>query len=288
VNPGIEGLFAALSQEAKRYDRYEFEYLAFHFVGTTVITTTTGQIGLAFDPNPNSADPDSQAKFSAYEAHDSSSVYKPDGLWLNVPREMLRGRRFVRCGPVGSDLSLYDPGRLIVMVRDEASAASIGYVEVHYRVRFTDFHLEPSAPIPHGLSGYNLSSGQSFTTATAAAVQFDENIVDGLELTNNSGVLTLPCGQYKVRVELLAVDTANELFIGSAQLQKNNAALSPPITTSLYCAGTAAGEAGPMVLSGYVTSDGTDTIRVWVTLTGAAGTLTIAGDAARIFVEAIV
>jgi hypothetical protein len=290
VNIGLSDLFASGSLEAARYDNVRYESLEFWWRPSKAVTTTVGQIGLALDPNPNSGDPGTLSKFQAYEISTGmNSVYDPK-LVLRVKREALSGKYFIRCGPIGSDRILYDPGRLVIATQDCADDSSkLGFVEVRYRVKFENFHLEPSLPIPYSLSVFNLSSTQTLTSTVGEVLNCTEVLIDGLDLDggNSSGTITLPCGQYLVRAEIVATDTSAEAFSGSMELNYNSAMTSPRRFTSFAATSTAGGQTY-LACTGYVVSDGTDTVGFKVTLTGAAGTLSLMTDRCTILIQAIV
>jgi hypothetical protein len=289
VNPGIEARFASLSQEAKRYDAYEFTDLAFKFIGTTVISTTPGQIGLAFDPNPNSQPPNTQARFSAYECHNSSSVYKPDGLTLRVPKHMLAGRRFVRSGPVGSNLCLYDPGTLIIMVRNESSTDTIGYVEVAYKVRFFDFHLEPQAqPRSHTTVMFTRAADQTLPTTTETTWEVDTVTIPGLEYDLSSGVVTLAPGVYHVIAALQLSDSANETFAAIGKIVAAGDGWSGVELAKMSLNNSAPGGASylEMMLHAVFGYNESVQVQIDVTLTGAAGTLKVENES-KLIIQAL-
>jgi hypothetical protein len=272
VNPGLEDTFESLSKEAERYDCYEFTELAFHFVGTTVITTTVGQIGMAFEPNPNSGVPQTQAKFSAYECHISSSVYKPDGLWLHVPKAMLAGRRYVRRGIEGSNLTLYDPGSLIVMVRDEAGATTIGYIEVHYKVRFSNFHLEPNAtPYRRNVLRVGRAADLGVVTATPTIWDLDTVFEGGLVHSLSTGAITLDPGFYVIIANMVCSDTAVETFSGLLDISLSGTSKG----FGYFSSAGVANNNSTMACTCLVPIDTSSNVVPYVTLTGAAGTLKV-------------
>jgi hypothetical protein len=287
INPGLADRNLALSKEAAKYDQYEFEELSFRFVRSKAVTTTAGLIGLAMDPNPNSADPAALNRFNAYEYRKSDSVYAP--LVLRIPRQALQGWKFVRCGPLGSDLSLYDVGRLIVATQDEADTSKLGFVEMHYRVRFRHFHLEPSTPIPYGMSLFNLGSSQTITSEAPTTLLSGEALVDGLGLSDgyNTGIFTLPCGQYVILVEIGFNLTVAEDYQAQVDFQKNSAAMSPQIITNISGTSTLTTENVQMTLMGYITSDGTDTYRSRITIAASTSTISLSADRCRVLFRAL-
>jgi hypothetical protein len=285
INPGLELRFPSLSQEAKRYDCYEFLELTFRFIGTTVISTTVGQIGLAFDPNPHTQAPDTQARFSAYEAHVASSVYKPDGLTLKVPAHMLKGRRYVRKGIEGGSLFMYDPGMLVIMTRDEASTAAIGYVEASYKVRFSDFHLEPvTVPVSHKALQVTKVALQNLVNGVAGDWAFDTiSSVYGMEHSLTAGSLTLYPGVYRIQFLMNFQDNAAEFF--GAKIVINVAGVSVFDQYS-DTAATATTETIAQCATVYTPLSVNSAVTCSVTLYGAAGVLTILA-ASKLLVEAL-
>jgi hypothetical protein len=290
INPGLDSRFPALSQEAKRFDCYEFIELSFRFVGTTVISTTVGQIGLAFDPNPHSQAPTTQAKFSAYECHVASSVYRPDGITLNVPRRMLAGRRYVRYGIEGNSLFQFDPGMLVIMVRDEVNADPIGYVEARYKIRFSDYHLEPTtSPISSRVLQLYKAATQNYVTTVQADWTFDavSTNIGGMEyVIPSDGTVNLGRGVYHITVVLFVSDSANEAMGVNAQLHVDGVA--EMIVTQLYST-TGTLVYGTFNIDTIVSLADASAITVPVTLSGAAGALTLAGGStySRLIVVAL-
>jgi hypothetical protein len=284
INPGISDRNLALSKEAQKYDQYRFRRLRFRYVPSVAVTTTAGLIGLAVDPNANSSAPGSLSRFNAYEIRKMGSVY--DEILLDVPQSALSQWKWTRCGPLGTDYVNYDIGTLVVASQDEGSTAKIGLVEVHYDVEFRHYHLEPVAPIPKSLAIFNLSSDQN-VNVSPTTLAFDETIVNGLGFTLPGGTITLPCGQYLVTLEVAATDDTNESFTMSVALEQNDAALVPPIIQSIEGVTVAAAGVLSVSLTGYVVSDGTDTIRAQVSSSGATGARKAVGDQCRMIIRAL-
>jgi hypothetical protein len=285
INPGLELRFPSLSQEAKRYDCYEFLELTFRFIGTTVISTTVGQIGLAFDPNPHTQAPSTQARFSAYEAHVASSVYKPDGLTLKVPKHMLTGRRYVRRGIEGNSLFAYDPGMLVIMTRDESSTNAIGYVEASYKIRFSDFHLEPTtSPVSHRILQITKVANQNLVSTVAGDWALDTCVtIDGMEHSLTAGALTLYTGVYRLSFVMMMTDNAAEDFKGRIVVNVDGVSV---YDQTANMAATATTEALQVIGDVFVSLDDTSVVTLSVTLTGAAGVLTI-NNTSKLLVEAL-
>lgn len=140
LNPRLAGCFPSASLTAQRYDMYKFEELVFHYHPTTAVTTTKGVVFLAWEPNANRGPPSSLQQINAYECEVEGPVYSSD-ITLRVPASKLGGFRYVRSGPNSFDLNNYDTGNLIV-ASDDVAGAEGGYIEVYYRIRFLNYHLE--------------------------------------------------------------------------------------------------------------------------------------------------
>jgi hypothetical protein len=284
INPGNERNLA-LSKEAQKYDQYRFRRLTFRFVRSRAVTTTPGMVGLALDPNPNSATPVELTRFNAYEIRQMKSVYSE--LSLDIPTEVLGSWKFVRDGMRGTDLSLYDIGRLVVATQDEDNTHKIGFIEVHYAVEFRYFHLEPSTPIPHHLYMAHLTASETLTNAVPQIVDWDEIYPDGLNMYDVGGNLTPKKGQYLVTCHMLFADNTSETFATLLYFEKNNAALTPPASSNVLTPGCGPNIRHAHFLMAYIHFNGTDTFRVMVQANGNAGALTLPVNAGKLCFQAL-
>jgi len=232
INPGLDTSFPALSFQSKRYDYYEFTSLQFVWRPTSAVTSTKGMVVLAFDPNPNARVPSDLGEIMAYEAVVGESIYRT--VRLNVPPSMLRGRRYVRHGPVKDHLSLFDPGMLIIANQGTNTATDgtkLGVIEVHYTVRFTGYHLSGTTDFaPHQLEMFKMSSTQTgIAASTKTLIEFDTSELGGLGCSINSNLITPGAGLFKVSGRINVNDTG-----GSADgrvnilLYKNGVELPSP------------------------------------------------------------
>jgi hypothetical protein len=284
LNPRLSDKFPAASKSAQRYDMYQFEELMFRYHPTTAVTNTPGVIFLAWEPNPNRGPPDSVAQINAFQYHSEAPIYNPN-LQLRIPKGALGGPRFTRAGPTSSDLSLYDCGRLIV-ASDDVTGSEGGYVEVSYKIRFFNYHLEEADPIQNRAAEVCLiTTPQSCATGVATVLVFnslkeDFNGDDTTDLT--AGSLKLPKGKYFVCGVIQTWDDTSETFTSACEIKKNGASLSPKYEVQWKTGATGTTEYHSVPLSTVVESDGDDLFTVVVTLTGAAGNLTISKDATRV------
>jgi hypothetical protein len=192
----------------------------------------------------------------------------------------------IRCGPVGGDLMLYDMGSLIVATDDCNDTSDLGKVYLHYHIRFVSPQTSPSVIIPSTLVVMNLSADQTFTTATPAALDFDEALVEGFSITNNSGVYTMPCGAFELYGVINVADSAAENLTVVVQLYVDGAAVSPD-QSSQDVDSIIAGGNRVVPFHFYHSSSVTFTTQIRVTLTGAAGTLLAQVDKTRLFIKAL-
>jgi len=276
-----------LSNQAEGWEKYRFRKLQYVYVPAEANTSTAGSVYLTADYDPTDAAPGSLASMSTYETQENGRV------WQTVPLTLSRARMFdgvqtkkIRCGPVGGDLQLYDAGSLSVCTISCADASAIGQLWVYYEVEFVSQQTEPSTKVPPSLYGINLSANQGFTSTVAAAITFDEVTVSGFDVSNASGVLTLPCGAYLISGNVCFTDSSAEAFTVNVALNVDGAATSPPQAVYQTLNGSAAATF-TMGFSFYHASSTTSTVQLLATLTGAAGTLTVCGDSTRMFIRAL-
>lgn len=261
---------------------YQFEELRFHYHPTTAVTTTPGVVILAWEPNANRGPPETLPQINAFEHHCEGPSYSPN-ITLTVPKNRLGGPRYCRAGPTGSDLNFYDTGRLVV-AHDKCSTAAgyqtEGYVEVYYKIRYFNYHLEEADPFQSRAAEVRLISATPCTTGVQRSVGFDSigedfGGVDSLALNVSGDLLYVPKGMYHITFWATCLDSVSETFIATAEIHKNFLALSPAI----YVTNTSA-------VGGYITVSGsgvitldneTNTLSTKITLTGAAGTLSVVG-----------
>lgn len=285
INPGL-GQYPWLSDRSRGWEQYRFESLRYEYIPSNAVTTTAGSVYLVADYDPSDPPPASLADLSTYETQENSRVYEKCGITLSV-REMYRagnGKK-IRCGPVAGDLTLYDSGSVSVGTIDCTTNNPIGQLWIFYRVRLFSPQVSSSFPIPNGLSIFNLGASQGFSTGVGAKIDFDEAIVNGMELDWPSSVI-LPCGAYKVTGNCTFQASTASDFNVALEIQKNGASLSPiPIISESESAVPSGGFVNLTVI-GYVVSSGTDTIDLFATLVG-SGTLSARSDKCRLIVEVV-
>jgi hypothetical protein len=193
----------------------------------------------------------------------------------------------IRCGPVAGDLQLYDAASVIVGTISCADTSSLGQLWVEYEVELISPQLEPSVPMPQALSMINQSSAQTFTSTVEEAIEFDEFIVDGLEVAGalDTGVFTMPCGVYLVSGVVTVKDSSAEILTARVRPFVDGAV--DDTQNSNFLVSVSANSANSIPVLVYFTSDGTTTFEMRLTLTGSAGTLTTVADFTRLAIRAI-
>lgn len=235
INPRLSDLFPSASLSATRYDMYQFEELSFHYHPTTAVTTTPGVLFLAWEPNAARGPPDSVAQISAYESNIQGPIYSPN-LTLRVPKNKLGGMRYTRSGPTGSDLNLYDTGKLIVAT-DAVTSGECGYIEVFYKIRFSNYHLEETSPVQNRIGELYRSGNWDFVSSVITPIPWNVITYDfcggGIQL-DPSGTFRLPTGVYHIVADVtFAIDpiSAGQVFI---EIYKNGAGLPQGSYSSVF------------------------------------------------------
>jgi hypothetical protein len=249
-NPGLASSFPWLSGHAGLYDKYKVHRLVYRYKNLKG-TGSDGNILMSFDYDTLDAAPSTAVQMTQSTAWIDGSPWrifelhvKPDGRKL-----------FTRAGAVSSsDLKTYDMGRLFIAAEGCADSSDHGYLEVDY-----DIELYDKAPLDSGvpaaitsLSQFNLSAN---TGSAPGVIPFDETIVNGLGLTNTSGVFTgFDEGLYLIHVDARCSD-------GSIEFEVNNTSLSPPAYVGPYVNDSHAGLR-------YVSISEGDSLRITTTTTG--------------------
>jgi hypothetical protein len=249
------------------------------------VTTTPGGIWLAADYDPNDSAPSTLASLSAYETLEDIQVHRALSLTVSV-RRMFDGiqHKKIRCGPVGGDLQLYDGCSLIVATTDCANSDPIGKLYLEYEVDLISPQVEPSLPIPPNLLYVSMSADQTVTLSTNAIVDLDNPIVEGFDLVETDGAITLPCGQFKVSGTVYCSASAGELDV-TVSVLLDGFSLSPSVGMSMSVNSLSFPQAVVPFLT-YVRSDGTNVLSIQVQVTG-SGTLKVVRSGTALLLEAL-
>ncbi len=225
VNPGLP-IYTWLSGQAAGWEKHHIKKFQIVYVPAEAVTTTAGSIYLAFDYDPMDAAPSNLAALSTYETQANGRVYEKVALDMNCRRayDGVQSKK-IRSGPVGSDLQLYDAATFSFSTISCANTNAIGQLWVYYEIELISQQSEPTVKVNPSLSVFQLGSNQSFTSTVADDIDFDDEIMNGLDLTNTFGVYTVPPGEYLIYGDVeFSGTTVVSLF---AELYINGAVVSP-------------------------------------------------------------
>jgi len=276
VNPGLS-LYTWLSERSLGWEKYMFKRFDVIYIPAEAVTTTPGSIYLAAEYDPKDAAPVSLAAMSTYENQVSGRVFESVRLKFN-PRRMNDSVRhkLIRQGPISGDLSVYDSGRIIVSTISCSDASAIGQLWVDYEIDLISPQVGPVTPSPTNNNVYQ-NTALALASGVVTIVPWDTTILDGLGLTNASGVFTMPYGAYVLSGHVVLNNTAAELTTLQIVFYKNGV-ITPSTQGSLSMVTTVVNGRLQVSFQGYFTSAGSDTLSVRVTASGAIGTLsTVAG-----------
>lgn len=291
INPGQAVTFPRLSQEAKLWDLFEFEELAFEF-RTSINQFATNAFGRvtvgvdydAGDPAPSTL---SQAEISRPVA--AGLPY--DSIVLRLRKSDMNGwmkRHFVRPGnlPGSADIKMFDIGVLNFGTSGNVNSNVIGELWVHFRGRFYNQVLESTATAPknYSMSMFSSVGNEASTSTVPHTMLFATAAANGLGAVNTTGSILLPAGNYLVGYSVVSADTSQDLSELVADLQTN---VDSAGFASVYAVGNV-----PTLLGGgsttwfdaqltgsvYLTLDGSTPLKVLVTPTFSGGTNTLGGN----------
>lgn len=278
INPGQAVTFPRLSKIAALYERYRFKRLEFYFLHDVSQYASQGQTGLVllnvlFDSA--SAAPTSKVQI---EATNPRVICMPNqNSLLRVPVRQLHPKGeplYLRPGqlPGGSDIKTYDAGNLFATVQGMVGTGEVGELHVRGEVEFMDFLLDSSltaAPANNQVAVFQSTAGESLTSTVPYTLLFAGAQIGSLGITNSSGILTLPAGNFLVTL------TGQTNFTGLAtklalSLLQNSVGLIT--NTNTFTSGTMTAMSDS--LSYFVTSNGgaTSAIQVQNTSTFSTGT----------------
>lgn len=283
LNPGIAGTFGTrLANIASGYEKYCFlKDLRVEYVPSQAVTTTAGSVWLGFDYDPMDDVPLTDSDFSTYESWVSTNVFN------KVDLAMMKTRSFdgvqhkkVRSGPVNGDLSLYDPGALIVATDDCVDASDLGKLYLHYSFVFISPQTA-TGRVPTTLAFSRLLLSQTVASGVPETVDF-VTTVNGLQLGRSSSSFELPPGNYLVRTRVKFATTS--ALVTTYRIDHIlNAVSLDHVTTTLI-------DTPPyLTLESYISiaaSDGVGIFSPRATITG-AGTLTLTSPGTTCAIQAI-
>lgn len=288
-NPGMAATFPWLSVQAQQWEQYRFNKLRFRYL-TRTATTTVGSVLMAPDYDPSDEAPTSELTVSTYQDCVEDAVWVEELVCDLRPSSMfsMGARKFVRSGSVGpEDLKLYDAANLFLCTVEETGASAIGKLWVEYDVDFFVPQLPVTgAAVPKLSSLYVNDVNQIYTTATPALLLFPDTFADGLGIGSSvAGVFTPPRGSYRINCRIAVLDTSVENCTAKLELFKNGSASTPFLIQSQVLDLMVASGYLELTLFGIVNCSGSDTFSLQLTVTGAAGTLSVIANQTQLLVS---
>jgi hypothetical protein len=280
INPGQAVMFPRESQEAKLWEMYEFDELAFEF--RTAInqfaTNAYGRVtvGVDFDASDPAPSTLSQAEISRPVA--AGLPY--ESIFLRLRKKDMNGwmkRHFVRPGnlPGAADIKMYDVGVLNVGTQGNVNANAIGELWVHFRGRYFNQVLESTSAAPTNLStSYFLDAApQTLASNTAKTHLLATASVNGLNAVNTAGSIVFPPGNYGYSAS--SFDTFGTSGTTYGLVVEQNGVALPSGTTAGSNGAAAVTTAITQSVSGFFSSTGLATSGITLvttdTFTGAGG-----------------
>lgn len=283
INPGNAITFPWLSRIAGLFERYQFEMLEFYFQHDVSQFNSQGSAGLVimsvlFDAAASS--PISKVQVEATHPH---VICMPNQNSLcRVPVSRLHPRGvpfFVRSGtvPGGTDIKTYDCGNLFVTVQGMVGTGEVGELHVRGRVKLIDRILDnipPSFPSNNTFVFLESTAGESLTSTLSYIMLMAGPQIGSLGLSNVSGDIVLPPGNYLVNVDVQCdfsgLATKFQLFplINSSPIVSDAVGCYFSSGTQTYVS---------LHRSTFISSDGSTIFNVGVSATFSTGVATVTG-----------
>lgn len=186
VNPGL-AFYTWLSSRATGWEKYRFRSFEIMYVPAEANTTTPGSVYLVADYDPTDAPPQTLQALSTYETQQNGRVYNAMTLKLSTKR-MFDGvqTKYIREGPVASDLSLYDAASFTFATISCANTTPIGQLWVRYVVELISPQTESSVPASPSFA----FMAKPELTDQAIPPNADTPVTFVNQIVNGAGVLT--------------------------------------------------------------------------------------------------
>lgn len=208
IQPGLPTLFPWLSQQAKQWEKYRFNYLEFFFrreVSEFNPAGSSGKIIMSVDFDASDAAPSSKQQMEDTNPHRDSMAC--ENISLVVPKSQMNPTaslaRYIRTGsvPGATDVKTYDVGNLHVATQGITVNGDIGELRVKYSVTFMIPVLESDnrAPANNSVAEFSSSVDQALVTTVDAQLVFGNTIQNGLgAVMEPDGDIILPTGNYVI------------------------------------------------------------------------------------------
>lgn len=205
INPGQAGVFPWLSQEAKLWEKYQFDKLEFEF-RTTInefSANALGRVILGVDFDASDPAPSTRSQAEISRPVTAQAPYFNQRLVLRKEdMDDVCGYHFVRPGslPGQSDIKFYDVGVLNFGTDGNVNANEVGELWVHYAGTFKNQVLESTTagPTNFSQSSFRDAAPVALTSTLTKISPLATADINGLGIVNAAGVFTVPPGNYLV------------------------------------------------------------------------------------------
>ncbi len=268
INPGQVGTFPWLSKIAAQWEKYHFNRLEFYYKPEVTGFATAGQSGkviMSIDFDASDAPPASKQQMEDTIPHADGMPSVQTRLPLAASQlHALYQTLYVRPAglPGASDIKTYDAGNFNIATQGlNSNSATLGELRVKYDVTLSVPVLESATTAPANNSVVVLQSasgGEALTTATPLNLALAGTQIGSLGVTNTSGSLVFPAGNYMWE-SYVRYNATVGLSACSLNLQKAAASInikSPAFTD----AGGGTVTDFSLSNSGFFTSDGTSAV----------------------------
>jgi len=287
VNPGQAATFPWLSAIAPKFEKYVFTKLEFYYKHEVSQFATAGTVGkaiLSFDYDAADPPPTAKQQMLDTDPHNDKMPCQDFALIIDCKESFNNGPKYVRPGivPGGSDVKTYDIGLLNYGAAGTSDGTTkIGELHVRYAGWFEKPVLESTvaAPANNQVAVFKSSAPEALTTTVKTQLALATAVNNGLSIVNTVGNLVCQAGNYLVDFDVNVIDTTSEAITIVVEVDWNAA---PVGNLATFKSGPlVANEEVPLHVSAFIPIPGaglvTNGIQCFVTVTGAAGTLTATG-----------
>lgn len=274
INPGDPSTFPWLSGVAGLYEEYICHKFSAEFLPIAP-TSTQGEVIMSMDYDVNDIRPINEVDISQMEGTVADSCWKKivfNGDVKAMAFGTRSNRKFVREYNVAGDQRLYDIGKFYLAVNNETSGVAIGKLWFDYDFEFFVPEIRSDVILPQVTNQAGVASqilvNNTFTNVMWGPWDFSNvlNIPNAV-----TGIITPPPGAYMVTISIYATDSVAEQFGLAARFVVNGANLKEIGGNNLVALAPRLSTSGSLILI----MNGADTLEIRVSLTGAAGVLTL-------------
>lgn len=236
INAGLSQMFAWLSSDARRYEKYRFKELAFEYVnsvGPADATNAGGNVCLAVDFDALDSAPGTLQSMNQNETVRLFSPYDKVRMVVDPVDLSRRGWLYTRFGgvPSGSDAKTYDLGSLI-LATSNTSTNGLGNL-------FVDYVVELDVPQDVPVVGQKINCS---TALSATALFGTTHTTTGIPTwTSDTAGVNLTCavsGEYLFSLLItgttVVCTTGGSSVGGTATSSEIYAAADGSATTAMY------------------------------------------------------